>query len=276
MRLRGNDRGCTGSSLKIRSRSEVIRDNTVIKRMTFTAETSVEELLVTLPAAAGVFEILGIDYCCRQERSLQKACAASGLDSNEVIDILRGEPVVTEPVRLRLAADSPLSELAGEIVRHHHRHARKRLVALIQTVRTLCSAHAGRFPEIWKIRDQIEKLARDLIPHMAREERYLFPYIASLEHGVPDTEIVVPLFGTIEFPLQSVRHDHADDLTTINVLRETTRNFAPPEEACSRFRAFYADLSDFTMELQEHIHVENKVLFPRAVEMEKRAASGPR
>ncbi len=237
--------------------------------------TSVEELLATLPAAAPVFEILGIDSCCRQERSLQKACDAAGLDTDEVIELLQGRPVVGQLPLLRQQPDTPLSELTDGIVKHHHRRARQRLVDLIRTVRTLCSAHASRFPEIWVVREQLEKLARDLIPHMAKEERYLFPYIDSLVEGAsPNTEIVVPLFGTIQFPLQSVRHDHSEDLHTIGALREATRSFVPPEGACSRFRAFYTQLSDFTMELQQHIHIENDVLFPRAVEMEKRAARG--
>jgi regulator of cell morphogenesis and NO signaling len=243
--------------------------------MTVTGNTSVEELLATLPAATSVFEILGIDSCCRQDRSLLNACAAAGVDAGEIIDLLQGGPVITPLPLLPQRADAPLSELTDGIVKHHHRRARKRLVDLIQTVRILWSAHTGRFPEIRMVREQLEKLARDLIPHMVKEERYLFPYIDSLIEGAsPNTEVVVPLFGTIQFPLQSIRHDHSEDLQTISALRQATRNFVAPEGACPRFRSFYAQLSDFTMELQQHIHLENDVLFPRALEMEQRAARG--
>lgn len=179
--------------------------------MVFTGDASVEEILATTPAATAVFEIVGIDSCCNRERPLSQACASAGIETDEVIDLLRGDPVVTQLPAFRSGPDTTLSELTTMIVEHHHRRARKRLVELIQTARTLCSAHAGRFPELWKVRDHIEMLARDLLPHMRTEERYLFPYIASFAAGArPDTRIVVPLFGTIQFPLQSLRHDHSD------------------------------------------------------------------
>lgn len=243
--------------------------------MALTGGTSVEEILATTPAATAVFEILGIDSCCNRERSLSQASASAGIDTAEVIDLLQGHPVVTPLPVFPTAEGTSLSELTRMIVEHHHRRARKRLVGLIQTARTLCSAHGGRFAELWTVREHIEALARDLLPHMRTEERFLFPYIASFASGAPpDTRIIVPLFGTIQFPLQSLRHDHSDDLRTIATLIHLTRNFIPPEGSCARFRDFYAQLSDFARELQQHIHIENDVLFPRAVEMEKRAAGG--
>lgn len=240
--------------------------------MKVTGKESVEELLATLPAAPLVFEVLGINSCCMTERSLDDACAGAGPNTEEVIDALSARPITAQPAFDWDKAGRPLSELTARIVSQYHRQARRRLVALIQSARTLCSAHAARYPWFWEIRDQLERIARDLIPHMSKEERFLFPYINGFEKGVPDTEIVIPLFGTIQFPLQAVHHDHAADLAAIKALRDSTKNFASAEGTCAQFNAFFANLSEFLTELQEHIQVENNILFPRAVEMEKRAA----
>jgi len=242
--------------------------------MQITVETSIGELLAMHPAALAVFEIVGIDTCCGQQRSLRDACASASLDTDEAIELLEGRAITTALPLLPQRPDAPLSELTQAIVKHHHRRARKRLVALIPSVRSLCGAHAARFPELRRVRDQIEKLARTLIPHMINEERFLFPYISTFDTGAPNKEMIVPLFGTVELPLQSLRHDHSDDLQTIVTLREATRNFGVPEGACPRFRSFYSELSGFAAELQQHVHIEDDTLFPRAVEMEKRLARG--
>lgn len=242
--------------------------------MQVTGDTSIGELLAMHPAATSVFEIVGIDTCCGQLRSLRDACASASLNTDEAIELLEGRAITTSLPLLPQQPDTPLSELTQAIVKHHHRRARKRLVALIQSARSLCGAHAGRFPELRRVRDQIEKLARTLIPHMINEERFLFPYISTFDTGAPNKEMIVPLFGTVALPLQSLRHDHSDDLQTIATLREVTRNFSVPEGACPRFRSFYAELADFAGELQQHVHIEDDMLFPRAVDMEKRLASG--
>lgn len=244
--------------------------------MRVTGAVSVEEVLATSPAAESVFEILGINACCMRERSLQKACAAAGLSAEEVIDILSSQPIAPQTPFDWAKADRPLSQLTARIVNQYHRHARKRLVALIRSARMLCSAHAGRFPWLSDIRDDLEKMARDLIPHMSKEERFLFPYINGFEQGIPDSEIVIPLFGTIQFPLQSLHHDHAADLAAIKSLRESAKKFVSAEGACAHFDPFFLNLSEFLSELQDHIQVENDILFPRAVEIEKRAASHSR
>ncbi len=236
--------------------------------MRVTGDTSIGDLLGMHPAATAVFEIVGIDTCCGEPRSLRAACRSIALDTEEAVELLEGGAINTSLPPLPQRPDTSLSELTQAIVKHHHRRARKRLVALIQSARTLCGTHASRFPELWRTRDLIEQLARTMIPHMSNEERFLFPYISTFETGTPNREMVVPLFGTVEFPMQALRHDHADDLDTIHLLREATRGFSVPETACPRFRNLYAELSEFAGELQAHLHIENDTLFPRAVEME--------
>lgn len=237
--------------------------------MKITAEMTVGELIQQVPAAETVFEIVRIDSCCRRERTLADASAAASIDVDEVISLLRELPHDASAHPVALPPDAWLPEVTAQIREQYHRRARAFLVMLTRTVRALSGSHGHAFPEIRTVRTQIEQLARDLVPHMSREEKYLFPYIDSLAGGRADREIVVPLFGKVEYPLQFVKHDHSDDMLVIATLRESTRNFAPPSGTCAGFRAFYSMLGLFATELEEHIELENDVLFPRAVEAEK-------
>ena len=93
-----------------------------------------------------------------------------------------------------------------------------------------------------------------------------------MDQKVPDVSTIVPLYGTVQYPLQSLRHEHGEDLALIERIRDITNRFTPPSDACPRYRIFYNMLADFTSELREHIELENDVLFPRAIEAERKAS----
>lgn len=230
---------------------------------------TVGELIQNVPAAEIVFEILRIDSCCRRERPLADASAAAGFDVDEVIQLIQALPLDSSAHPARPGAEAGLGEITAQIRDQYHRRARAFLVMLTRTARALSGSHGQAFKELWQVRAQIERLARDLVPHMGMEEKYLFPYIESLAGGKADREIVVPLTGRVEYPLQFIRHDHEEDMQMIAALREMTHDFTPPDRACAAFSSFYGMLRDFAAELDEHIHLENDVLFRRAVETEK-------
>jgi regulator of cell morphogenesis and NO signaling len=233
-------------------------------------DTTVAQVAEGLRTAETVFEVVGIDSCCKRDRKLSDAAAAAGIDLEELVALLREVPQDPAVTPLTPGPRATLSEVTKEVRNQYHRRARRALVSLVRTARMLAGSHGQTFRELGKIRGEVEELTRDLIPHMLREERYLFPYIAAMDGGKLESEMVVPLFGRVEHPLKHLRHDHADDLEAIAKLRELTRNFTPPEGACPGMRRFYSALAHFAVELQEHIDLENDVLFPRAVEVESR------
>jgi len=234
--------------------------------------TPVHEVLVQ-PYMRTVLEILGVDTCCGADRSLKDASADAALSPAELLGLLATPAALPEGNTGRLPEDSSLAGIVDWVGGRIHPRARRFLIALIIRARSLSSSHGRRLRELWQTRDQLEELARDLIPHMSTEERYLFPYIRSMTETMrADATLVVPLLGTIEFPLQAIKHDHAADMNAIAALRQSTRDFTPDERSCAALREFYRALALFARELQEHIHLENDVLFPQAVEMEKRVA----
>ena len=227
----------------------------------------VGEFVDQVPRAALVFEILNIDFCTNDQRALSAAAAAAGCDLDEVLALLNRGPL---PARSASRGTS-FADMTAYITQVHHRRARQMLIDLIELNGRVAAGHAAKHPELWQIKNSLEDIARKLVPHMVTEERYLFPYISSMDQKVPDVSTIVPLFGTVQYPLQSLRHEHGEDLTLINRIRDITRDFTPPSDACPRYKIFYNMLSEFTTELREHIELENDVLFPRAVEAERAA-----
>jgi regulator of cell morphogenesis and NO signaling len=234
-------------------------------------ESHIGEIVDQLPRAALVFEILGIDFCTNDQRALSAAAATAGCDLDEVMGLLNRRPLPARAASKSNWRDAPFEEMTIFIVQVHHRRARQMLIDLIELNGRVAAGHAARYPHLWQIKNSLEDIARKLIPHMATEERYLFPYISSMDQKVPDVSMVVPLYGTVQYPLQSLRHEHGEDLALIERISDITNRFTPPPDACPRFRIFYNMLGEFTSELREHIELENDVLFPRAVEAERRA-----
>ena len=200
---------------------------------------TVGELVDQVPAAATVFEILRIDTCDKRERSLADASAAAGMDVDEIISLMLEKPMDMSMHPEAPAKTARLGDVTSLIRDQYHRRARAFLVLLTRAVRTLSGSHGQGFPILWQVRTFVETIARDLVPHMAVEEKYLFPYIESLAGERVNREIVVPLTGKVEYPLQFVRHDHTHDLETIAALRKLSDDFAVPLGACAAFGAFY-------------------------------------
>lgn len=234
-----------------------------------TTVMSVGDLLAGFPRASVVFEVVGIDTCCGHSKSLADAAAAAHIDGGEVVDLLDGREIAPAPAPDR---DALLTEITRYVVAHFHRRARSILVELTELSRQVCSAHSERLAMLWDMKDAIEQLVRELVPHMRGEEQYHFRYIDSMQSPALDREILVPLYGTIQYPLQSLRHDHSRDLAAMADLRVIASDFIPPASSCERVQRLYALLATFERELQQHVQIEDQTLFPRAVEMERKLA----
>ena len=243
--------------------------------MKIAAESQLGEIVDQCPRGALVFEVLGIDFCTNDQRALSAAANAASCDLDEVMGLLNRRPMPARPASKTNWGDAPFEEMTVYIVQVHHRRARQMLIDLLELNGRIAAGHAAKHPELWQIKNSLEDIARKLVPHMVTEERYLFPYIASMDQKVPDVSMIVPLFGTVQYPLQSLRHEHGEDLALIDRIRDITSRFTPPPDvSCSRYRIFYNMLSEFTAELREHIELENHELFPRAVEAERTAGQG--
>jgi regulator of cell morphogenesis and NO signaling len=133
----------------------------------------------------------------------------------------------------------------------------------------VCSVHGANHPELLQIQSEFQKLDADLRPHMMKEEQILFPYIKRLEQAAL-TNAPAPFapFGSVRNPIAVMmrEHDAAGDI--LKTIRELSSNFATPEGACFSYNTLYRALEELEMDLHQHIHLENNILFPRAAEIE--------
>jgi regulator of cell morphogenesis and NO signaling len=237
--------------------------------MTLTATKTVRDYAIETPQTIPVFEKLGIDFCCGGNRPLEEACAAANLNVDEVLKSL--ETTLAEPVRPsdREARAGSLAELISHIVKTHHLYVRTQIPEIQKLMEKVYTKHGENHPELATIRGLFHGVGQELMMHMMKEENILFPYIERMEEAVVQHDPILPAqFGTVANPVRMMEHEHDNAGAALKAMRETSQGYTPPPDACTSFRALYTALENFEKDLHQHIHLENNVLFPRALQME--------
>jgi len=225
-----------------------------------TAETPVRDIAVQVPNTIPVFEELRIDYCCGGQHTLAEACAKINLSVDSVLDQLRQEEQDTQE---DIWESAPLAELVDHIVLNHHAFTREQLGLIQNLAAKVERRHGSVHPEIVSLNAAIAALASELISHTGCEEGILFPYIKHLEKsGDPAPS---PVFGNIKHPVSHMMSDHDKTGDELQKIRAITNDYQAPTDACTTFQAFYRALEDLETDLHRHIHLENNILFPRAI-----------
>ncbi|MGZ5435674.1 MAG: iron-sulfur cluster repair di-iron protein [Pyrinomonadaceae bacterium] len=229
---------------------------------------TVRDLAVEIPGATRVFEKLGIDYCCGGNRLLSDACEAAGVSVDHVLASMeqQGSHEQYEEPNFLTAT---LAELIDHIVEKHHVFTKSEIERLRLLIEKVNNAHGQNHPELARLRSLFETLSAELEPHMMKEERVLFPYVIQMEDAMrtertqPD-----PPFGTVANPVRMMMLEHETAGELLKEMREVTGNYTIPPDACISYQTLYLALDVFEKDLHQHIHLENNILFPRAVEME--------
>jgi regulator of cell morphogenesis and NO signaling len=134
----------------------------------------------------------------------------------------------------------------------------------------VCSAHGKNHPELLHIRASFTGLAQELTMHMMKEEMVLFPYIIRMEEAVIQNEpILPPAFGSVQRPVSMMEHEHDSAGAALRAMRQASSGYAAPPDACISYQTLYKALAEFEADLHQHIHLENNILFPRAVAVEQ-------
>ena len=236
--------------------------------MTIDTMKTVRELVIAIPGATKIFAQFGIDYCCGGHRSLSDACRTRSIKVGEVVRSL--EALRQVPDDSRDWRHESLASLAEHIIDTHHIFTRNELDRLAKLFDKVCSRHGNS--ELLEAQRLFKRLRGDLIPHMLKEEQVLFPYIERMEVALSEQRIVPPtIFGTVRNPVRLLllEHDATGDL--LIQLRSVTSGYTNPHDSSINFQALYQGLAVLEADLHQHIHLENNILFPRAVEMEKKS-----
>jgi regulator of cell morphogenesis and NO signaling len=212
------------------------------------------------PGLARRLEGLGLDYCCGGRRSLGDACADRGLDARDVATVLAD---AVEPAPPAEWATMAPEELVDHLEATHHAYLHDELPRLEALMAKVDGAHGARHPELSFVRATFEELVADLDPHLAKEERILFPAVrAQADRDAP----ALDLGGPVRVML--VEHDRAGEL--LARLRALTDGYVAPADGCASYRALYDGLAELEADTHLHVHKENNVLFPAVLERSRR------
>lgn len=232
--------------------------------MVVTAKTPVRDIVVEAPNAIPVLEQFGIDYCCGGKHTLAEACTKRDQSIALVLEELerRGQDTTAPEVQWQTV---PLSELIHYIVRKHHTFTRDQLRLIQELASKVERRHVTTHPEVRKMNDALATISVELTHHFFCEENALFPYIEQLDREQRPLPVA---FDHIEQPVARMMMEHSQTGDEFRVLREITNNYRPPDDACTTYRALYRAMEDLERDLHQHIHLENNILFPRALSLE--------
>ena len=235
--------------------------------MTATTQT-VRQIALEQPSSIRVFEQFGIDYCCGGRKPLADACAAGNLEIDSVIAALEAAENKTSP-GVENWTEKSLESLSSHIVATHHAYVKRELPRLAQLAQKVVNRHGSTKLELPAIAATLIQLDEELTQHLAKEEEVLFPYVADLEQAVSvGSAKPRSCFGTVANPIAMMTQEHEAAGALMAEIHRLSRNFTTPEGACPTFHAFYDGLREFEQDLHQHIHLENNILFPRAIELE--------
>lgn len=230
------------------------------------ATSTVGSLITQNPALSRVFEKLGIDYCCGGKQTLEDACRKKGLESATVITMLDAIAPKSSAETTVDISEMSLTELANHIESTHHAFLHSELPRLAALTNKVATVHGAKEPALSEIRNVFADMANELSSHMMKEERILFPFIRDLEAAetAPDFHC-----GSLSNPIEQMEHEHDVTGAALKKLRELTNGFTPPDWACNTYRAMLDGIATVERDLHLHIHKENNVLFPKAIDMEE-------
>lgn len=229
---------------------------------------TVAEIVTKNIKTADVFKRNGIDFCCGGNVLVREVCNKKSIDYTRLKLEIEN---IENKIERRLNFDSwDLDFLVDYIINTHHKYVSEANDLISQYSKKVAKVHGSHNPEVVEINDLFMTIANELNMHMHKEEMILFPFIKQLVNSKKSgQQIERPRFGTIQTPINmmELEHDGAGDI--IKKIAKLSNNFTPPEHACNTYRALYAKLEEYQDDLFQHVHLENNVLFPKAIKLEQ-------
>ncbi len=218
--------------------------------------------------AADVFKKRGIDFCCGGKILVEEVCEKKDVSYAEIKQELVNIDKEIDWIEDFNSWDLDL--LTAYIINKHHKYVMENIPLITEYSEKVAKVHGHYYTETVKINELFKFMTNDLSKHMCKEENVLFPFIEELAQAKKnDSAVAPPPFGTIQNPINMMEseHDVAGDVG--KKIAELSNNYTPPAEACNTFKVLYAKLKEFEEDLHQHIHLENNILFPKAIELEQ-------
>jgi regulator of cell morphogenesis and NO signaling len=232
---------------------------------------TVSEIVSNHYETADVFRSYGIDFCCGGKLPLKKVCEMNELDLDEIEKKLEASIR-----RIWIPATAKFQEwdidfLTNYLVNIHHEYLRSTLPVAAEYLDRFVEGHRQKFPHLVELKKLFNEMAKDMMPHLMEEEEVIFPYIRHIAHAYESKESYASLFvRTLRKPVENMmKHEHECMARTLGRMRKLTDHYTPPSAACPNHIVTYKKLQEIDNDLVQHMHLENDILFPRAISMEK-------
>ncbi|MEW5798698.1 MAG: iron-sulfur cluster repair di-iron protein [Bacteroidota bacterium] len=230
---------------------------------------TIKEIVTQNFRTASVFEKYSLDFCCKGGVTIADACRDKQIDPSTVIaDLLTLN--TADDVSTQRFNQWEADFLATYIIENHHAYVRQVIPPLIAHTQKVAMVHGERHPEMKNVADIFGVVANEMISHMHKEEHILFPYIVSLARTANEKRSMSGSpFGSVRNPIRMMEQEHESAGSLMYEIRELTKNYAAPDDACTTYRVTLKELQEFESDLHQHVHLENNILFPKATKLEE-------
>ncbi len=241
----------------------------ITKRLAGEGEETLGALAAKDLRKAEIFKKYGLDFCCGGKKTVKEACAEKGLDVTKIEQEL--QQADKNPLTRSLPyGDWSLDFLADYIVNTHHTYVHKTLPELRGYALKVAQVHGSRHPELVTIHHLVEAINKELTEHMEEEETSVFPFIKKIVAAKKSNDTAaMAQMGSVQNPVKDMEAEHEQAGKILESIRTISNNYALPQDACASYGLLFKMLQDFEDDLFTHIHLENNILFPKALELEK-------
>ena len=224
------------------------------------------EIVTSDHRAAAIFEKYQLDFCCKGKRSLGQACRESEIDVNTIIRELNNLSD-TRNNGIIDYNEMTLTQLVSHITNTHHSYVKKEIPAIQGYLQKIVAKHGSRHPEMITVFETFNEIKEELECHMKKEELILFPRIIDMEKLAGKEKTIVFDRSYLSTPVTIMEHEHEEVGKLMEEIRYLTDNYNPPADACTTYRLSFASLQAFEIDLHRHVHLENNILFPKAMKL---------
>lgn len=241
--------------------------------MNETVKKSVGEIVAEDYRAAQIFENHKIDFCCNGDRNVQEVAEEKDLDLENLLDEI-------SEAKTRVSGASqdfdswPLDLLSDYIEKTHHRYSEKQIPVIKPYLEKIAQVHGDHHPELFEIKEIFNTISGEMAAHQKKEEIILFPFIKKLVEAEEEGKSPeAPMGKSVGDPVDMMTHEHDDQGDAFKKISELSDNYTTPSDGCNTYQVTLNLLKEFEADLHKHIHLENNILFPKAVQLEKQLSA---
>jgi len=238
--------------------------------MYLTEKTIIGDIVSHDYQTSTIFSKYEIDFCCNGNRSIENACSNAKITSTELLHDLE-EILINKESKTANYNSSSLDFLSNYIYENHHKYVEQKIPEIKQYLNKICDVHGEFHSELFTIKDLFKEGASELTTHMKKEELILFPFIKKMLQAEKEgNKLPTSSFDTVKNPISMMQEEHDTEGERYREISKLSNNYNAPLDACNSYKIAFAMLKEFEKDLHKHIHLESNILFPKALELERK------